>query len=243
MKRLTDGRYQWLQFDLLSSFPQIRHGSFLRHGNLDLNLWRGDSAVKENLQAIQTLLAIPSMRWANHQHGTHMVEVDAATREIPSCDALICRQPEMGLVIHHADCQAALFYDPVQKLIAAAHSGWRGSVQNLYGKLVAHLASHYGSHPADLRVAISPSLGPCHAQFIHYRTELPDSFWPYQVKPDYFDFWAISEQQLRQAGVRKEHIEMARLCTYAEESDCFSYRRNRTTARHGTVISINTNPS
>ena len=45
-------------------------------------------------------------------------------------------QKDCGLVIQHADCQAAIFFDPVRKAIANVHCGWRGSVCNIYAKTV-----------------------------------------------------------------------------------------------------------
>jgi copper oxidase (laccase) domain-containing protein len=59
----------------------------------------------------------------------------------------------------------------------------------------------------------------------------------YQVRPDYFDFWEITFDQLRDAGVGKERIFSSRLCTVCND-DYFSYRRDKTTGRFASVIGL-----
>jgi copper oxidase (laccase) domain-containing protein len=88
-----------------------------------------------------------------------------------------------------------------------------------------------------LFAAISPSLGPCCGEFVNYHQELPEAFHGYQIRPNYFDFWAISKDQLRDSGVRSEQIEIAEKCTVCEE-DYFSYRRDGVTGRFASVIGL-----
>ena len=172
-------------------------------------------------------------------HGKDIVEVSHCTLQPLKGDALTTSDRGIALMIAHGDCQVAIIYDPIHHAVTNVHSGWRGSVQNIYAEAILHMKTAYGSKPEDLLVGISPSLGPTAAQFIHYRTELPESFWEYQIKPDYFDFWAISKAQLTQAGVLPHHIEIAGICTYSNPQDYFSYRFNRTTGRNGTVVILN----
>ena len=139
-------------------------------------------------------------------------------------------------MIKHADCQAAIFYDPEHRAIANVHCGWRGNVQNIYRETVREMRRHFASRPENILVAISPSLGPEKAEFINFKKELPEAFLPYQVKPTYFDLWAISRMQLESEGILSHHIQIASICTYSHPEDYFSFRRdNRVTGNHGTV--------
>ena len=100
----------------------------------------------------------------------------------------------------------------------------------------------FGSEPINLHAFVSPSLGPCCAEFIHYKKELPGDFQAFQVKPHYFDFWKISRYQLTGAGLVGENIEIAGICTSCS-NDYFSYRRacrdgDGRTGRHCAVISL-----
>jgi YfiH family protein len=225
-----------LSFDLLSQFPEIAHASFTRHGNFDVS--DHSEHVHANCAQIQKLLGISHLIQSKQCHGADIYIVDDPLAKVPACDALITTHADIGLMIKHADCQAALFYDPINKVIAAAHAGWRGSVAQIYTKTIDILKTQFGSSPENILVCISPSLGPENAEFKNYKIELPEAFWQYQVKPNYFDFWAISQNELMQAGVLSHHIQMAKCCTYNNSDDYFSYRRDKTTGRHGTVIAM-----
>jgi polyphenol oxidase len=254
MQRFYDHSLNWLTFDLLSACPRVRHAVFLRSGGVSegpfksLNTgWHvGDNPlhVEKNLLLIRNHLHhfIPEWShfvWGRACHATALAEVDQQSpHELINYDGLLTAQPSITLLMKHADCQVALFYDPVQHVAANIHAGWRGSVGNIYQKTIQHMQHLYGSDPANLLVCISPSLGPQEAEFIHYRTELPESFWCFQIQPNYFDFWSISENQLIQAGILSHHIEMARLSTYANPTDYFSYRRDKITGRHATCITL-----
>lgn len=219
-----------LQFDLLK---ETLHGSFTRA--LDV----GDDAfsVQTNLAYIQQSFCLSHLLQSKQIHGTKIHIVENSCDVIPSCDALITQLKGVGLMIKHADCQAALFYDPIQSVIAAVHAGWRGSIGKIYTKTVQVLKDKFKSRPEDLLVGISPSLGKEHAEFIHYRDELPEAFWSYQVKPNYFDFWKISFDELIEAGLLPHHIQIAGKCTYTNQ-EYFSYRREKTTGRMGSVIAL-----
>lgn len=234
------GGIQWLEFPLLAAAGRVRHASFLRQGNFNLGETATgvDAQVALNRSRATTALDAQHLCMVHQVHGSDIIDVTQPLSQTsaPFGDALITNRPGLALLVKHADCQGALFYDPVQHVIAAAHCGWRGNVANIYGKLVERLKTNYGCKPENLLVGISPSLGPDNAQFIHYRTELPESFWPYQVRPLYFDLWTISEMQLYAAGILPQHIQMARICTYANADDCYSYRRNQVEGRHGSAI-------
>ena len=96
----------------------------------------------------------------------------------------------------------------------------------------------YGCRPAELYAAISPSLGPCCAEFRNFRREFPPELWRYEVRPHYFDLWQLSRDQLQAAGLKPENIEVAGLCTRCRGAEFFSYRRDKITGRQGTVIAL-----
>jgi len=236
----------WLEFEQLKEFPHLVHGVFLRqkgvHTEEGMSFGGGIEMAHGHRSKVRECLKISSLVSSWQRHEDHIFEVDKIPEEeevmlpFESADGLFTKKPQVGLTVYHADCQAVLFYDPKREVIANIHCGWRGSVKNILGKTVMVLKAKAFCDPKDLRVCISPSLGPKHAQFIHYQSELPETFYSYQVAPAYFDFWEISYQQLCSAGVRPEHIEMARLCTYADEQNFFSYRRDKTRGRNVTVI-------
>ncbi len=252
MQRFLQDGLEWLEFNLLADIPHLKHAVFLRHGgysqgpfcSLNTSYDVGDeiSHVNANLALIQMHLQqnIPialKLIWAKQQHGKHINHIHRnSPHETLDCDALVTTDPGLVLMIKHADCQAAIFYDPTHHAVANIHAGWRGSVLNIYAEAIRYMQNSFGSRPEDLLVCISPSLGPDDAEFIHYSQEFPEEFWGFQAKPNYFDFWAISEYQLQLAGILPHHIEIARMSTYSNLQDYFSYRHDHIAGRHGTCV-------
>lgn len=254
MQYREENGLKWLEFDLLADIKSLRHAIFLRHGgisqgpfaslNVSTNCGDKQEHVQFNLNKIckhfQQQIHYPlKLHWAKQCHGKEISHVSSVSSQIlTNCDALMTAVPGVALMINHADCQAAIFYDPLNQAIANVHAGWRGNVLNIYEETIQAMRHTFGTHPSNLLVCISPSLGPAEAEFINYTQELPYHFWEFQITPTYFDFWAISEYQLQRAGILPHHIEIARISTYADEKNYFSYRRDQLTGRHGTCVTL-----
>ncbi len=220
------------------SGTNCRYGFFDRYGgvgiipfsSMNVSYGVGDSAeiVSENRRRIEKKLGFSFLLSAKQVHSDRIYCLTApinSNREIDSVDALITDQQGVGLMIQQADCQAVLLFDPVRNVVAAVHCGWRGSVANILEKVVHRMISGFGVRPEGLLVAISPSLGPCCAEFVNYKKELPVAFRSFMVQPDYFDFWRISQHQLVSAGVIEKNITVTGSCTCCSK-DYFSYRRS-----------------
>lgn len=245
MIRKKAGDLEWLEFELFSNEPNLVHGIFLRHGGVSkgpytsLNIGTGTKdeikSVEENRRRILETLKIQKYASCRQVHGNGVAIVNEESQLIADCDAMITKQMDLGLLILHADCQAAILYDPVHRAVANVHSGWRGNVKNIYRATIEKMAQAFGSKPQDLLVGISPSLGPKHAEFKNYLTEFPSEFLEFQVRPQYFDLWAIARHQLEECGVLPHHIQIAEICTYSNPQDYFSYRRDKIIGSHATL--------
>lgn len=240
---------------LRNSFDNLAEGTFSRHGgvsknsfasnNIGFDLGDDDDRVLRNREKIKAVAGLDVLVSAKQVHGDdicHLRTPVAGDCVIDRCDALTTDRAGVGLMIGHADCQAAVLYDRRKKVIGAVHSGWRGSGANILGRTVAAMEREYGSNPADLEVGVSPSLGPCCSEFVNYREELPRWFWKYLVKDNHFDFWKITLQQLLQAGVREKAVSFAGICTSCSV-EYFSYRRacrlhQGITGRNATIIAM-----
>ena len=73
-------------------------------------------------------------------------------------DALITTSKNLGLAISSADCPAIFIYDPVVKVVAAVHSGWKGTEKKILIKTINKLKRDFKSNTADLICYISPSI-------------------------------------------------------------------------------------
>jgi len=215
--------------------------------SLNLSYGVGDTAnaVTENREHLKSHLDIQYLLSARQVHGDDIFIAEKKLTkdiEVENFDALMTDIPAIGLMIQQADCQAVTLFDPVHSAIAAIHCGWKGSVLQILAKTVRAMKTRYNSLASNLHATISPSLGPCCAEFTNHATELPASFLAFQVKKNYFNFWNISEMQLMDAGLKKDNISISSQCTSCSQ-DYFSYRRacregEGQTGRCATVITL-----
>ncbi len=247
-----------LIFRNLSRVPGLFHAVFTRRGGVSappfdsLNAaWdSGDleEAVRENLSRIKSCAAVKRLVSSVQVHGDELNFIDEKALEKlkarfpilvgPPADALATKLSSVGLLIKTADCQSILLVDPDSRIIANIHSGWRGSIGNIVGKTVRSL-ERLGLNPARTLAAVSPSLGPCCAEFVNFKREIPEEFWPFRSGPVHFDFWALTRAQLAAAGIGEQNIECAARCTVCEKSEFFSYRGEGKTGRMASVIGWN----
>lgn len=225
------GTLNWLEFEILQTYPFIKHGVFL--GSKDFY------REVDSRQEVKTLFTLRDLAFGVQKHEDHFLKIDEYDQVVnESSDAIFTKKKELGLGIFHADCQAALFFDPIKKVIANVHCGWRGNLLNILGKTVQVLTDNFASNPKELIVCISPSLGPHRSEFIHYSKEWPPSFHSFMFKQNYFDLWKMSESQLLAAGVKKDNIEIAKICTFENKELFHSYRRDKSLKRNLSFIAI-----
>jgi len=243
----------FFKFPVLSGFSGLAHGVFTRQGgqspppfdSLNVGLNSGDDAdaVESNRSAIAGCLCTSRpVIFCNQVHGAVVVSLKKAadSNVWPNItgDALITDIPGMPIGIQLADCQAILLYDPVRSVVANVHSGWRGSIQNIAGATIDRMQSDFRCQPADIRAAVSPSLGPCCSEFKNYQTEIPEQFWDYRDGRNHFNFWDISRDQLTDAGILPENIEISGICTKCNAHLFYSYRKNPETGRFAAVAGL-----
>jgi YfiH family protein len=173
---------------------------------------------------------------ADQMHGDLILEVTKKTKALPQCDAFITRQKNLPIMVKVADCQGILIFDPATQSAAAVHSGWRGSSLNILGKTIQKMSKAYGSSPTDLLVAVSPSLGPCCAEFSDPKSELPDFCQPFIDSDNHVDFWELSAKQCLDAGIPGQQIELAGQCTKCQPG--FPSHRKGDSGRMGVFVTL-----
>lgn len=246
LRRSLEG-LQWLEFELFAEFQNLSHYLLLRHGgysqgpysSLNLNPYAGDNPihVSANLEKVKKVLQISLLIQGEQIHGKEVVLIENNHSHF-CCDGFLTDKPGIALMTRHADCQIAFIYDPLNHVIANIHCGWRGNVQNIYAEAIAKMKGLFFSKPENLFVGISPSLGPENGEFVNYKKEFPDHFTEFQVKPNYFDLWRISETQLLALGIKRNHLQIARMDTHQGTDDFFSHRREKPHGGHGAIICL-----
>ena len=141
-------------------------------------------------------------------------------------DALITTTKNLGLAISSADCPAIFIYDPVQKLIAAVHSGWKGTEKKILRKAIQKLKNDFNSVPANLICYIGPSISQINYEVgEEVATKFKNEFVSINENKFYVNLSGANYKMLVDEGVRKANIQISGLCSYEYENILHSYRR------------------
>lgn len=206
-----------LKSDLLKSFPHIEHGFSTRHFN------RGTQLVKGY-----------KICFVKQIHGNNVLEIkntdqvkEASTYE---ADILVSKLTGIALTIRTADCIPILFYDPMTRVIAAAHAGWRGSAKAVSAKTIRVLKESYGVDPENVRVALGPSIRGCCYEVDSQVYDAISIKKCFTALPHVSNRWMLSLQKLNEIqlageGIPISHIWISKECTFCQNNQFFSYRK------------------
>lgn len=246
----------YLSFSSYEALPYIRHMFTTREGgvskdiyeSLNLSFTRGDdeTAVLENYRRVAQALGttIDHIVTSDQTHTTNVRPVGkedlgkgiTRPRDYKDVDGMITDQPGVLLATFYADCVPLYFVDPVHKAIGLSHSGWRGTVGRMGQATVEAMERSFGSQPKDLLCAIGPSIcQDCYevsrdvaeAFIFAFPTHEKEILQAGALGKYQLDLWKANEIVLTEAGVLKEHIDLAGLCTCCNSSLLFSHRASK----------------
>lgn len=231
----------------------VKHGFSTRLGgvsegifsSMNLSFSRGDDekAVLKNYEIICDAIGVDYKKCilSKQTHTTNIRIVSAddigkgivKERDFDNVDGLITNIPGVTLVTQYADCVGLLFYDPINRVVAASHAGWRGTVGEIGRKTVENMQKHFGSDTRNILAAIAPSIGKCcfevdrpvYDEFI--KLQNVDSEKIVECKPcgKYkIDLWECNRQILINAGILPQNISVTDLCTKCHPDVFFSHR-------------------
>ena len=179
---------------------------------------------------------------------------DAPFGTLPDAGIVVSNDSSVVIAVQAADCVPILIADRRTGAVAAAHAGWRGLVADVPRVTVEALSREFGSRPGDLIVAAGPSIGACCYEVgPEVRQRFEDAGWnestmsswffkrpqPTMGNPSmagmrtqprpgywYFDSGRAARDQLESAGVPRDQIFVADLCTASHPGTLCSYRRD-----------------
>ena len=230
----------YLTAPLLAETPGVRHAFFTRRGpgsGMDCALGQtandAERARRNRLLASRTLAgpAAGQPVIARQVHGRDVVTVDGPwPGQPPEADGLVTRRPGVILAVLTADCAPALLADATAGVVAAAHAGWRGALDGVLEATVDAMAA-LGAHPARIRAAIGPCIGPSSYQVgpdfpapFLARDAGDARFFRQAADPDrlLFDLPGYAARRLAACGVNA--VAVLDADTFADPRRFYSYR-------------------
>lgn len=175
-------------------------------------------------------------------------KLDLEQDEYSSTDGLITNQKNIALATTNADCILLIFFDPVKRVIANIHSGWRGTLQKISIKAVNKMKSEYNCNPKDIICCMCPSIRKCHFEVSvdvqePYYSEFKDLKEIYEliVPVEGENKWTIDTVEinkiiLKQAGLKEENIVDSGICSVCDSDLIHSFRAHKEGYGLGTAI-------
>lgn len=150
----------------------------------------------------------------------------ASEPALEATDALVTASRELPLVTLVADCLPIALVDPVGKVAAAVHAGWRGLADGVLENTLELMGRTWGTKARDLIAWIGPAIGPCCYEVgPEVASRFPDSIQAGSADRSHLNLRHAAQRRLAAAAVMEENITGLPLCTYCEGDLFFSHRR------------------
>lgn len=175
-----------------------------------------------------------------HDCKVAVIDRPGMTREeLEGFDAFVTDLPGVAIGVRTADCVPVLLYDPVNRVVAAVHAGWKGTVKHISKKTIALMVRKFHCNPENLHAVIGPGIGPDSFQV---GEEVVGQFkdagfpiegiWSFRGPGDgspmsgghHIDLFKANQWLLEESGVQAQNIHAAMIDTYTDLS-FFSARR------------------
>ena len=243
---------------LYGHFPCLSHNGLVTHGfstrmggvsqgpystmNLAYNSLDDPRNVEENYHRFTSAMGV-DWKKAVLTYQTHKSFIRRITeaetgmgltrqRDYSDIDALITNEPGIPLMSFHADCAPLFLVDPIQKAVGLVHAGWRGTSENIAGKVVNEMNLAYGTKPEQITVGIGPCIQEC--CFLirkDVRNTLLEKlpFVDGLMKKKNHAQWAVSLQMINrrlllESGVSETKIHLSPFCTCCRHDLFYSHR-------------------
>ena len=205
--------------------------------SLNLASYVGDDStnVAANLEIVKEMVSAKNISVMNAEHGK-TIHVVTQPGIAPVGDGLITSQSDLALVALAADCVPFGLVDPVNRVIAVGHAGWRGVLANVMQSLFDEFVSS-GAQPQHTQAIIGPAICAKCYEVPAERVQLFREVCPEAISsPRHLDLTRGAVSVLADQVARIHEISG---CTL-ENSELFSYRRaaGEPTGRGGLVLSM-----
>lgn len=207
--------------------------------NFGTNCQDSETAILENYTDVLSLMKLTPERAVKTKqtHSDITLTIDSSfggegiTKEqrFLEADGLITIEKDLAILIFFADCVPVLIADTKQKIIAAVHSGWKGTQKNIVGKAIQKLISEHHCNPKDLLCAIGPCISVCHFEvgedvYSEMTALYGEDIGKKESEKFYLDLKKAVTKQMAAHGISLEQIAISDRCTVCDE-DLYSFRR------------------
>ena len=191
-----------------------------------INFNKNTEEGKLNLQKIMEMYNLNDIGYLNQIHSDLVFNFDG---NIKDGDALITDQTNIAIGVFTADCVPVILVDITKGVIAAVHSGWKGTKALIVSKTIEELQEKFHCSAENIRVYIGPHIGGC---CYEVSKELVEQFTSEQIYSNIkinnnnkLDLKECILAQLKQKCIKEENIYATNTCTACNDQfELHSYR-------------------
>ena len=222
---------------IFQTIPGLVAGVSTRHGglskapynSLNLGVHTDDdpAVIEHNLSLFCADLGVSSTDLArSYQVHGDKIWVTGRAGYQSGFDAIISIQPGVFAGVGIADCTPILLADPVTRVCAAIHAGWKGTVAQIVHKTAKRMIENRGSNPTDILAYIGPCISQMHFEVgDEVAAHFDEAFKMRKAEKWHVDLKAANAAQLRALGIQQIEIDPA--CTVENNADFFSHRTEK----------------
>ncbi len=228
------GGWEAGQFAPMANMAGLVHAVTTKHG-LDVQLAATDPSGAAC--QVASAMGFDGVAFCRQVHGDMLYHVESPGIAGDG-DGLVTDTPGLGVMCFSADCPIVLVADSATSAVGVAHASWRSTVKQVTRRLVDRLRDEFGCGPENLVAGVCPSAGPCCYEVgpevvdvaVRELGLMAERFFRASGDRFIFDLWAANREQLLAAGVRRENIHTAGVCTICHNDTYPSYRSEKGTA-------------
>lgn len=208
--------------------------------NGKLNFSISDSKGIENLNNLKNLFKLKEVAYLKQIHSDKIYVFDGKIHE---GDALITDKKNVAIGVFTADCVPILMYSKQKGVIAAVHSGWKGTLLNIVSKTAKKMVLDFEVNYEDINVYIGPHNGVCCYEFgkeaaLQFTNDKLYNFADIYVNGK-LNLSKCIVAQLKNLGIPETNIHDVNLCTSCSNKyKFFSYRKHSSSSRMFSFIFI-----
>ncbi len=163
-------------------------------------------------------------------------------RDYKDIDGLVTNERDIILVTQYADCTPLAFFDPVKKVVAVSHAGWRGTVAQIAKNTARVMVNEFGCDPENILCGIGPNISQCcyevddpvidevkKLEFLNFES----CYYEKENGKYMLDLKEVNRQILIHSGIKPENIDISDLCTCCNAEVFHSHRA--TGGKRGTL--------
>lgn len=236
-----------IRSELMDEIPGLVFGMSTRLGgvsappfgmNVSYRVCDNEDHVLQNRERFLGRLGIRAERVAVPvQIHSNSIRVVSSPGTYHDSDGLVSAWPDLYVGVTVADCVPVILVDPVNRVVAAVHAGWRGTAAQIVRVAVDVMSRECGTEPGDIVAYLGPAAGVCCYEVgEEVASRFPGETVVRRGAAIYLDVRKANRLQLLESGVLAARIEESTLCTISEETLLHSYRRDG--SRSGRMMAV-----